>query len=529
MTKQLTKWTLAALLLTLFCTLFPSVTHATEQEEFRIGMEAAYAPFNWTQQTDENGAVQIQGSKEYAGGYDVEIAKIIAKKLNKKLVIIKTEWDGLAPALTSGKIDAIIAGMSPTPERQKTIDFTDVYYKSHLVILTKKGGDYAESTSLADFKQAKITAQLNTFHYSVIDQIPEVAKETPMDNFSAMRVALESGVIDGYVTEKPEALTAEKANSHFKMVEFAKDQGFKTSPDDTAIAIGVKKGSPLRQEINQILGTISDETQDQIMTTTIDRQPEENKKEIWVLKILKENGAMFLRGASMTLLLSLVGTVVGTMIGMGIGVFRTLPTPTTAWKKTLNKLLNGFFTVYIEIFRSTPMIVQAMVIYYGSAQAFGIDINRTVAALVIVSINTGAYMTEIVRGGIFAVEKGQFEAAEALGMTHRQTMTSVIIPQVVRNILPATGNEFVINIKDTSVLNVIAVSELFFQAKTVAGSNFRFFDTFFVVCVIYFVMTFTVTQLLRRLEKKMDGPDNYIPYGNQMQVQKPEASTKKEG
>ena len=146
------------------------------------------------------------------------------------------------------------------------------------------------------------------------------------------------------------------------------------------------------------------------------------------------------------------------------------------------------------------MIVQAMVIYYGSALAFEIDIDRIAAALFIVSINTGAYMSEIVRGGIISVDKGQFEAAQAIGMNHFQTMTNVVLPQVVRNILPATGNEFVINIKDTSVLNVISVSELFFQTKTVAGNNFRYFETFFITCILYFVMTFTITRILRYIE-----------------------------
>ena len=119
------------------------------------------------------------------------------------------------------------------------------------------------------------------------------------------------------------------------------------------------------------------------------------------------------------------------------------------------------------------MIVQSMVIYYGSAQAFGISIDRTIAAIFIVSINTGAYMSEIVRGGIFAVDKGQFEAATALGMTHGQTMRKIVLPQVIRNILPATGNEFVINIKDTSVLNVISVVELYFSGNTIATQTYK--------------------------------------------------------
>lgn len=487
-------------------------------DKFVVGMEAGYPPFNWTQQNDNNGAVKIQGGNEYANGYDVMIAKRVAEGLGKELVIYKTAWDGLAPALTSGKVDAIIAGMSPTEERKKTIDFTNDYYHSNLVLVVAKDGKYANAKSLKDFEGAKVTAQLNTFHYSVIDQIEGVSKQTAMDDFSAMRVALQSGKIDAYVSEKPEGITAQKVNPNFKMIDFKDGQGFKTNRDDTSVSIGVKKGSQDIAKINDILAGINQTERDNFMDIAISEQPDSQSNENWIVKIVKENWQMFLKGAGVTLLISLVGTIVGTLIGLGIGLFRTIPTPKNMVNKVLFKLLNTLFSIYIEIFRGTPMIVQAMVIYYGSSQAFGIDMNPLAAALFIVSINTGAYMTEIVRGGIFSVDKGQFEAASAIGMTHGQTMVNVVIPQVFRNILPAMGNEFVINIKDTSVLNVIAVTELFFQAKTVAGSNFRFFDTFFVVCVIYFVMTFTVTRILRFVEKRMDGTGEYAPYANQMQT-----------
>ena len=205
------------------------------------------------------------------GFISVYAAFFIADSLGKELVIVKTEWDGLVPSLTSGKIDAIIAGMSPTEERKETIDFSDVYYKSDLVMLVKNGGAYDNATTLNDFSGAKITAQLNTFHYSVIDQIPSVNKQPAMDNFPAMRVALESGVIDGYVTERPEALSAQMANDNFKMIEF-KD-GFVTSEEDTAIAVGVQKGSELKDKINEILKGISEEERLEIMDTAIKNQP----------------------------------------------------------------------------------------------------------------------------------------------------------------------------------------------------------------------------------------------------------------
>ncbi|HWT73950.1 MAG TPA: transporter substrate-binding domain-containing protein [Mobilitalea sp.] len=242
-----------------------------EDNTFKVGMECGYAPFNWTQTDDSNGAVQIDGSADYAGGYDVEIAKKIAAGLGKKLVIVKTEWNGLVPALTSGTIDAIIAGMSPTADRKETIDFTDNYYKSDLVMVVKKGGAYENATSIKDFKGAKITAQLNTFHYTVIDQITGVDKQPAMDDFPAMRVALESGIIDGYVSERPEGVSASAANPNFVMVQFT--DGFQTSEDDTAVAVGVKKGSDLTTKINEILAGISEDDRVSIMDTAIANQP----------------------------------------------------------------------------------------------------------------------------------------------------------------------------------------------------------------------------------------------------------------
>lgn len=246
-----------------------------------------------------------------------------------------------------------------------------------------------------------------------------------------------------------------------------------------------------------------------------------------IMNILTKYWPMFLRGAGTTLYISMIGTILGSIIGLLVGNVRTIPVPEKGIKKIILKIINGILSFYVEFFRGTPMIVQAMVIYYGSAQAFGINLNRTVAAIFIVSINTGAYMSEIVRGGIVSIDKGQFEAAAAIGMNHIQTMFKVILPQVVRNILPATGNEFVINIKDTSVLNVISVTELYFQTSSIVGNNYRYYETFFITCIIYLIMTFTITRILRFIERKLDGPDNYIMIANQMQVQRPEDAVRK--
>ncbi len=240
---------------------------------FRVGMEAAYAPFNWTQNDNSNGGVRIEGTSEYAGGYDVEIAKKVAEGLGKELVIVKTEWGGLLPSLTSGTIDAIVAGMSPTEERKEAIDFSDNYYKSDLVMVVKRGGKYEQASSIQDFKNARVTGQLNTSHYKVIDQIDGVIKETAMDDFTAMRVALESGIIDGYVSERPEGISATAANKSLVMLEFT--EGFEVSDEDAAVAVGLKKGSELTEKINEILAGISESQRQEIMDAAINNQPSE--------------------------------------------------------------------------------------------------------------------------------------------------------------------------------------------------------------------------------------------------------------
>ncbi|WP_461218672.1 ABC transporter permease subunit [Lapidilactobacillus salsurivasis] len=497
---------------------------ASNSDTFKVGMEAGYPPFNWTQTDASNGAVQIDGSSAYAGGYDVQMAKKVAHALGKKLVVVKTSWDGLAPALTSGKIDAIIAGMSPTAERRKTIDFSDTYYASQLVIVVRKDSKYAQATKLSDFSGAKLTGQLNTYHYTALSQIKGAIKEPAMKDFPAMRVALESGTIDGYISEKPEGISVTGANPNMTMVEFKGAQGFKTKPEDTDLAIGLRKNDPDKLKINAALAQISQKERNQLMTAAVAQQPQAKSQGNWVVSLLKQYGGMLASGTGITLLISLVGTIVGFVIGLLVGIVRTIPRGGSAWRRGLLRFVDWLLSVYIEVFRGTPMIVQAAVVYYGAAQAFGWNMNRLAAALVIVSVNTGAYLAEIMRGGIIAVDSGQFEAAHALGMTHLQTMNKIILPQAIRNSLPAVTNEFVINIKDTSVLSVISVSELFFQGSTIAGQNFQFFHTYLIISAIYLILTFTITRILRWVERKMDGPQNYNLMANQNQVTNPKTS-----
>ena len=237
----------------------------------------------------------------------------------------------------------------------------------------------------------------------------------------------------------------------------------------------------------------------------------------WVLLLLQKYYPLFLKGTANTLIVSITGTIAGFIIGLAVAIVRTVPVSEKDFilKRIFLKVVKFILVAYIEVFRCTPMIVQATVIYYGALQYLGIDAPIIPAAIFIISINTGAYMAEIIRGGIISVDPGQTEGAHSIGMTHRQTMMSVVLPQAVRNIMPSIGNEFVINIKDSSVLNVIAVTELFFMTKSAAGTYYRYFEAYFITAVIYFILTFTVTRILRLIERKMDGKDSYVIFGSQ--------------
>ncbi len=234
----------------------------------------------------------------------------------------------------------------------------------------------------------------------------------------------------------------------------------------------------------------------------------------WVSFFLQNYGSRFLQGALVTLEVSLIGTVIGFIIGLIVGYLRSIPDNpmSSLWKRVILKIGKMISTIYVEVFRGTPMIVQSMIIYYGSTELFGFEMAAFEAAILIVSINTGAYLTEIVRGGIESIDHGQLEAALCVGMTYRQAMLHIILPQAIRHILPALGNEFVINIKDTAVLNVITVNELFLASKTISATHYRYYEVFTITCVIYFIMTFTVTRILRWIEKKMDGRSSFELY-----------------
>ncbi len=230
----------------------------------------------------------------------------------------------------------------------------------------------------------------------------------------------------------------------------------------------------------------------------------------WIIALIQEYGNYFIKGTVVTLETSILGTLLGFLLGFLIGIIQSTPITSqdgTA-KRIYYKVLKAVCSAFVQVFRGTPMMVQAMVVYYGLKQN-GVDISSFNAAVLVILLNTGAYMAETVRGGILSIDSGQFEGGKALGMSHFVIMFSVVLPQAFRNIIPEMGNLFITNLKMTSVLNVIGISELYFVTKTAANTYYKYFESFLITGAIYFILCIVFSRLLTMLEKKLEGKNNY--------------------
>lgn len=246
-----------------------------DKKVVRVGMECGYAPFNWTQTTADNGAVKIKGSQEYAMGYDVMVAKKIAESMGYELEIHKIEWDGLAPAINAGKIDAAIAGMSITAKRKETVDFSSVYYNADIVVLAKKDSPFAAAQKLSDLKGAVATSQQNTVWYDLLQQIPNAKIQPAIDSVPGMIVALTSGKVEIVATDKPTAMAAIHANPGLIILALKDDQSFKVSKEEVEMGIAVAKGksNELLTKINKALATMTEADRNKMMEEAIKKQP----------------------------------------------------------------------------------------------------------------------------------------------------------------------------------------------------------------------------------------------------------------
>ncbi|MBF7024623.1 ABC transporter substrate-binding protein/permease [Staphylococcus kloosii] len=462
-------------------------THAAEDKqwekikkrgELRVGLSADYAPYEFEH--------NVNGKTKYAG-IDIELAKKIAKDNNLKLKIVNMQFDSLLGAIKTGKIDLIISGMTPTPEREKEVDFSNPYMTVTQKMIIKKANEDKLKT-LDDFTNKRIGVQKQTQQETIANEEINNAQVQSLTRVPEVIMSLKSGKVDGMVIEGPVAEAYLKQNPDLK---FANGVKFKEGEKQTAIA--VPKHSPtLMKQLNSTIKEVKDKN---LVDKYKDKAAEAMKKDDG--NFFTKYGSFFLKGIGNTILVSIVGVVLGALFGAIIALF----------KLSKFKPLSWLASAYIEFLRGTPLLVQVFLVYFGSTAVLGLDISALICGMIALVINCSAYIAEIIRAGINAVDKGQMEAARSLGLSYGQTMKSVILPQAIKNILPALGNEFVTVIKESSIISVIGVSEIMFNAQVVQGASFDPFTPLLVAAILYFVLTFTLSRVMYFFEGRLKVSD----------------------
>ncbi|HAR3002136.1 TPA: ABC transporter permease subunit [Staphylococcus aureus] len=447
-----------------------------ERGELRVGLSADYAPMEFEH--------TVNGKTEYAG-VDIDLAKKIAKDNNLKLKIVNMSFDSLLGALKTGKIDIIISGMTSTPERKKQVDFSDSYMMTKNIMLVKKDkvNDYKD---IKDFNNKKVGAQKGTEQEKIAQTKIENASITSLSRLPDVILALKSGKVEGVVVEKPVAEAYLKQNPKLGISNVK----FNEEEKDTVIA--VPKDSPkLLSQINKTIKEVKDKGLiDKYMTNAANAMNDDSG-------FISKYGSFFLKGIKITILISLIGVALGSILGAFVALM----------KLSKIKIISWIASIYIEILRGTPMLVQVFIVFFGITAALGLDISALVCGTIALVINSSAYIAEIIRAGINAVDKGQMEAARSLGLNYRQTMKSVIMPQAIKNILPALGNEFVTLIKESSIVSTIGVGEIMFNAQVVQGISFDPFTPLLVAAALYFVLTFVLTRIMNMIEGRLNASD----------------------
>ncbi|UBH12698.1 ABC transporter permease subunit [Macrococcus armenti] len=442
----------------------------------RVGLSADYAPYEFEK--------TVNGKREYAG-IDIELSKKLAKDLGVELKIVNMQFDSLLGALKTGKIDMIASGMSPTPERKKEVDFTESYmFVSQRMIVQKKEVD--KYKSLSDFKGKAIGVQKQSTQEELAkNELPDSDIQS-LTRVPEIIMGLNTGKVDGVIIEGP---VGEAYLTQNKNLAFSK---FKFEEEEKGTAIAIPKDSPkLLNELNTIIKDVKDKNLIQ------EYKDKANKEMFNDGSFFSKYGTFFIQGIGATILISLIGVLLGSLFG-GILAFMKL---------SKNIIAKTIAWIYIEFIRGTPLLVQVFLVYFGTTAVLGIDMSAFVCGAIALVINCAAYIAEIIRAGIKAVDKGQMEAARSLGLTHAQAMNKVIMPQAIKKILPALGNEFITVIKESSIVSVIGVSELMFNAQVVQGASFDPFTPLMIAALVYFILTFGLSRVMNVFERRMSVSD----------------------
>lgn len=448
-----------------------------------VGTSADFPPYEFHATID---------GKDQIVGMDISIAEKIAKDLGVKLEVQDIGFDSLLPALEVGKVDIIVAGMSASNERKESVDFSDVYYMGGQNLVVRSSDDEVY-TSKEDLFNKKIGVQTGSIQESIAKEQMLDSSIMSLSKITDLILALKTNKIETIIMEKPSAMayvTNDKDLATF-------DGGFKLEEDEQGAAVAVKKGSNnFVAAINQSISMIRENnlTEDylkeagQILKESQGQQNQEESKP----KTMINYWSYFAKGTGYTILISVLSVFFGTILGVILSLMRMSD----------KKMISLPATAYVEFVRGTPMMIQVMFIYF--AVGYLINIPALASGIIAVSLNSGAYICEIIRSGLNSVSKGQSEAARSLGMSKKTAMRYILFPQALKNIWPALGNEFITVIKESSIVSIIGVSDLIFQTKIVTSLSYRGIVPLAVTMVIYFILTFSLTKLLNHYERKMN-------------------------
>ncbi|GAF40877.1 glutamine ABC transporter, substrate binding and permease protein [Agrilactobacillus composti DSM 18527 = JCM 14202] len=440
-----------------------------------MGTSPNYPPYEF--QANVNG-------KQTIVGMDIEIGKQIAKDLGVKLEIKPLSFSSLLVSLETGKVDMILSGLSPTPERAKSVDFTNVYYTESQSIIINRN-DAATLKNKASFAGKPVGAETGTLQYDLIKKQMPGAKLVGMGSAADLIMALKTHKVDGVV--KGTASATAYATSDPSLATINGD--FTTDQTQAGNAIAVAKGADsLKTALNQSITKIQKRhlIQRQYLKTAGKYLKSDDKSTSMV-----SYWQFFAKGIEYTLGMSIVGIVFGAILGILVAAMRISKT----------KLLKWIAIIYTEFLRDTPLMAQVLFIYFGLGAL--LNIPALLAGIIAISVNTSAYISEIVRGGVQGVSDGQYEAAKSLGIKNTDMYRFIIFPQALKSIWPSLGNQFITLIKDTSIVSIIGVTELIYQMGIVQAETYRGVAPIAVTILLYFIIIFTLSRILRHVEKRI--------------------------
>lgn len=477
---------------------FTACGNNTKEKTIRVGTNAEFPPFEYM---DNNGKPT---------GFDVALIKAIGDEIGYNVEVVNMEFKSLLGSIQTGGIDCAIAGMTVTDERKQSVDFTDTYYEAVQSIILPKASDVA---SVEDLNGKSIAVQEGTTGDFLVT--PGEDNEVITDESTNVKrfkkgtdavLELLNGGVDAVVIDTKPAENFVKSNSgKLKMIN---DD---TSIENYAIAVG-KGNTKMLDLLNKGMTKIKENgTYDNLVSVYIENSDNALRKtsdNIFVnlgytfkFVFIDNNGWMMLvKGLGITLLISLCAVVLGVILGFIVALMRL-----TELRKGRKTILSRIAGIYIDVLRGTPVVVQLLIMYMIIFHnSFGI-----VAAICTFGINSGAYVAEIIRAGIMAVDNGQMEGGRSLGLSYGETMRYIIIPQAVKNILPTLCNEFIALIKETSIVGYVAVQDLTKASDFIVSRTYETFMPLIMVAIIYYVVVKVLTKLFARFERRLRKSDNH--------------------